>query len=166
MAAVLLAEVLPAPATASVPTPADAKTRVGGFDLEIAAGVGAERAISETGIGRGEAGRSSYGLLQPERRLRRQKRKNRRHRPGFRPDICCLEGPVGLTLALGRQAGIDIREVGGLQLVAFADAWTFLDACVDAGVLVLGIEGFRLDSGQVRPDMGARQPGSAPRTPE
>lgn len=66
-----------------------------------------------------------------------------------------LGGPVGLTLALGRQAGIDIREVGGLQLVAFADAWTFLDACVDAGVLVLGIEGFRLDSGQVRPDMGA-----------
>lgn len=62
---------------------------------------------------------------------------------------------MGLTLALGRQAGIGIREVGGLELVAFADARSFLDACVAAGVLVLGIEGFYLDSGQVRPDIDA-----------
>ena len=62
---------------------------------------------------------------------------------------------MGLTLALGRQAGIDVREVGGLQLVALADVRTFLDTCVAAGVLVIGIEGFRLESGQVRPDMGA-----------
>lgn len=58
-------------------------------------------------------------------------------------------------MTLGRQAGIDIREVGGLQLVALADAWAFLDACVAAGVLVLGIEGFYFDNDQVRPDMGA-----------
>lgn len=62
---------------------------------------------------------------------------------------------MGLTITLGRQAGIDIREVGGLQLVAFADARAFLDACVTAGVLVLGIEGFYFDNAQVRPDMDA-----------
>jgi len=56
---------------------------------------------------------------------------------------------------LGRRAVIGIREVGGLQLVAFADARAFLDACVAAGVLVLGIEGFYFENGQVRPDMGA-----------
>lgn len=58
-------------------------------------------------------------------------------------------------MTLGRQAGIGIREVVGLQLVAFADVRAFLDACAAAGVLVLGIEGFYFDSGQVRPDMGA-----------
>lgn len=63
---------------------------------------------------------------------------------------------MGLTLAMGRQAGIDIREVGGLQLVALADVRAFLEACLAAGVLILGIEGFRLDNGgQIRPDMGA-----------
>ena len=62
---------------------------------------------------------------------------------------------MGLTLTLGRRAGIGIREVGGLQLVAFADARAFLDACVAAGMLVLGIEGFYFDNRQVRPDMGA-----------
>jgi hypothetical protein len=62
---------------------------------------------------------------------------------------------VGPALALGRKAGIEIREVGGLQLVALADARAFLEACEAAGVLVLGVEGFRLDSGQVHPDLGA-----------
>ena len=62
---------------------------------------------------------------------------------------------MGLTLALARRAGIGIREVGGLELVAFADTRFFLDACVAAGVLVLGIDGFYFDNGHVSPDMGA-----------
>lgn len=62
---------------------------------------------------------------------------------------------MGLTLAMGRQARIGILEVSGLQLVALADAQTFLDACVAAGVVVLGIEGFRVDRGRVRADMDA-----------
>jgi len=62
---------------------------------------------------------------------------------------------VGLTLALGRQAGIGIREVGGLELVAFADTRPFLDACSVASVIVLGIEGFEFYNDQVRPDLGA-----------
>ncbi len=60
-----------------------------------------------------------------------------------------------LTPALGRQAGISLREVGGLELATLADARAFLDAGLNAGVLVLGIEGFYFDSGRVRPDMGA-----------
>lgn len=60
-----------------------------------------------------------------------------------------------LTLVLGRRAGIAIREVGGLQLVAFADTEAFLAACESAGVLVLGVEGFYLEDGQARPDMDA-----------
>ncbi len=62
---------------------------------------------------------------------------------------------MGLTLALGRMAGIAIREVGGLQLVTFADTEAFLAACVAADVLVLGVEGFYLESEHARPDMDA-----------
>ncbi len=62
---------------------------------------------------------------------------------------------MGLTLILGRNAGIKIQEIGGLALIAFADTQVFLDACVAAGVLILGVEGFYLNNAQVRPEMGA-----------
>lgn len=62
---------------------------------------------------------------------------------------------MGLTLTLAIPAGIDIRESGGLELVPFAEASSFLDACAAAGMLVLGIEGFNFDGGEVRPDMNA-----------
>lgn len=51
LAAVLLAAALPALANASVPGPSYAETRVKGSNLEILAGVGAERGSSETGTG-------------------------------------------------------------------------------------------------------------------
>ncbi len=62
---------------------------------------------------------------------------------------------MGLTVALGRQAGIEIWQVGGLRLVSFADAQIFLDACLAARVLVLGLEGFTVDGGQAQPNMNA-----------
>jgi len=49
LAAVLLTAALPAPASASAPTPSYAETRVRGFELQIAAGVGVERALNQTG---------------------------------------------------------------------------------------------------------------------
>ena len=51
LAAVLLAAALPAPASASAPSPSYAETRVRGFELQIPAGVGAERASSPTRTG-------------------------------------------------------------------------------------------------------------------
>ena len=47
LAAALLAA-LPAPASASAPSPSYAETHVRAFDLQIPAGVGGERALSET----------------------------------------------------------------------------------------------------------------------
>ena len=51
LAAVLLAAALPAPASASVPSPSYAETRVRGFELQHPASVGAERALSPTRTG-------------------------------------------------------------------------------------------------------------------
>ena len=62
---------------------------------------------------------------------------------------------MGLTTALGTRAGIEIRNVGGLELVAFSDAQAFLDACVIAGVTIIGIEGFYIDDTRTSPDMDA-----------
>ncbi len=62
---------------------------------------------------------------------------------------------MGLTANLARRAGLRLKKVGGLQLVAFPDVQDFLDACMAAEVLVLGIEGFSSEDGEVRPDMSA-----------
>ena len=48
LVAVLLAAALPAPASASEPSPTYAETRVWAFELQIAAGVGAERGLNQT----------------------------------------------------------------------------------------------------------------------
>ena len=58
LAAVLLAA-LPVPASPSAPSPTYAETRVWAFNLEIAAGVGAERGSSQTGT-------EAYGLRYDE----------------------------------------------------------------------------------------------------
>jgi len=55
LAALLLAAALPAPASASALAPSYAENRVRGSSPEIAAGVGVERPVSETGI-------EAYGL--------------------------------------------------------------------------------------------------------
>lgn len=62
---------------------------------------------------------------------------------------------MGLTDTLARRAGLRLRKVGGLQLIAFPDVQDFLDACMAAEVLVLGVEGFSFEDGEVRPDMSA-----------
>jgi hypothetical protein len=62
---------------------------------------------------------------------------------------------MGLALVLAREARIDLREIGGLALVALADTQVFLDACATEGVLVLGVEGFYLHGPEARPEMDA-----------
>lgn len=62
---------------------------------------------------------------------------------------------MGLTVNLAQQAQIDVRDVGALHLIALADTEAFLDTCEAAGVLVLGVEGFYLDTAQARPEMDA-----------
>jgi hypothetical protein len=60
-----------------------------------------------------------------------------------------------LTEEIAGMVGIDVRRIGGLDLISFRDAGRFLDACSSAEVLVVGIEGFFLEGRQVRPDMSA-----------
>ncbi|MCP4674702.1 MAG: hypothetical protein GY854_04140 [Deltaproteobacteria bacterium] len=62
---------------------------------------------------------------------------------------------MGLIDTLARHSGLQLRKVGSLQLVAFPDVQYFLDACMAAGILVIGIEGFSTEDGEVRPDMSA-----------
>ena len=62
---------------------------------------------------------------------------------------------MGLIEDLGYQAGIHLEKIGGIEFVDFDDTQTFLDAAREAGFLVLGIEGFRLEGGHLRPDMNA-----------
>lgn len=58
-----------------------------------------------------------------------------------------------VTARLARQTGLPVRTVGGLHLMASADAPAFLDACSAAGVRVLGFEGFRVLEDSVEPEM-------------
>lgn len=60
-----------------------------------------------------------------------------------------------MTTELAGRAGIAIRAVGGLELIAAAEAPAFLDACSGVGARVLGVEGFRIWEGGVEPDMNA-----------
>ncbi|MCP4548388.1 MAG: hypothetical protein GY835_18155 [bacterium] len=62
---------------------------------------------------------------------------------------------MGLINTLARRAGLRLIRVGGLQLVAFPDVPDFLDACMAAELLVLGVEGFGYEDGEVWPDMSA-----------
>jgi len=62
---------------------------------------------------------------------------------------------MGLAAALARQAGVDLRKVGALRLIAFADAQPFLDACLVDAVRVIGVEGFFLKGDRAEPDMRA-----------
>lgn len=62
-------------------------------------------------------------------------------------------GPM--TTELAGRAGLSVRAVGGLGLIAATDAPAFLGACSGVGVHVLGVEGFRASDGGVEPDMDA-----------
>ena len=60
-----------------------------------------------------------------------------------------------LILELADRAGVKVWSVGRLPLVAAIDARSLLVACLDAGVRVLGIEGFYIEGEQVIPEMAA-----------
>ncbi|MCL4472455.1 MAG: hypothetical protein M1539_04395 [Actinobacteria bacterium] len=60
-----------------------------------------------------------------------------------------------LTEDLARHAQINVVNIGGLHLVATTDIATFLDTCQTENVLVIGIEGFRLEGERVLPDINA-----------
>ena len=62
---------------------------------------------------------------------------------------------MGSVEHLARDAGVAVRRVGGLNLVAADDVDQLLDAFERAAVRVVGAEGFRLGDGDVRPDMNA-----------
>lgn len=63
--------------------------------------------------------------------------------------------PLSLTDEVARRAEISVRWAHGLFLVEATDAAAFLDACLAAEVVVLGIEGFLVDENHVVPQMGA-----------
>lgn len=60
-----------------------------------------------------------------------------------------------LASEVARRARIALTSRGRMQFVAAKDAPAFLDVCADEGVRVLGIEGFRVESSGVTPDMDA-----------
>jgi hypothetical protein len=63
---------------------------------------------------------------------------------------------VGSVETLARRAGVRTRNVAGLELVSSGDVPALLRALRDAGVRVVGAEGFRLEGpAAVRPAMDA-----------
>jgi hypothetical protein len=66
-----------------------------------------------------------------------------------------LEGTVGLASNLAQVAGISLVRIASLELVALDDTGRFLDTVHEYRLVVLGIEGFRVNGDQVTPDMGA-----------
>jgi hypothetical protein len=61
---------------------------------------------------------------------------------------------MGLTTYLAENAGITIKKIGSLELIALKDADAFLRAAKYRNVAILGIEGFRLEANRAIPDMG------------
>jgi hypothetical protein len=62
---------------------------------------------------------------------------------------------LGLTAEIGSSAGVVVHRVGQTELVAAADLACFLHAVRDSNLHVLGLEGFRIDGGNLVPDMDA-----------
>lgn len=56
---------------------------------------------------------------------------------------------------LANHAGITLRYAAGLELVPAREAEAFVDACIETGTRILGIEGFEVSGDVVRPDMDA-----------
>jgi hypothetical protein len=67
-----------------------------------------------------------------------------------------VEGTVGSMMDdLARRAGVTIQRTGALDLIPAAGASAFVNASSEAGVRILGIEGFKIIDGDARPDMTA-----------
>lgn len=62
---------------------------------------------------------------------------------------------MGQVSDIASRAGIKIRSIGGLELIATNDMEKFLAACKREQCYILGIEGFYCENGTVMPDMEA-----------
>lgn len=62
---------------------------------------------------------------------------------------------MGLTAQLAAVTGVAVKEVGSLELVAWSDADAFLKVVRDRNIVILGIEGFRIEGSKVVPYMNA-----------
>jgi hypothetical protein len=62
---------------------------------------------------------------------------------------------MGLTARLADAAGLAVKRIGSLELVAWSDIDAFLNIVRDRKVAILGIEGFRVDGSRAVPDMDA-----------
>jgi len=62
---------------------------------------------------------------------------------------------MGALEALASKASVKVRYVGALRLIPSSDARRLLEVLRQERVLVMGIEGFRLDNDRPVPDMGA-----------
>lgn len=62
---------------------------------------------------------------------------------------------MGLTARLAAVAGLAVKVIGSLELIASSDIDAFLSVVRDRNLAVLGIEGFRIDGNKAVPDMDA-----------
>jgi hypothetical protein len=62
---------------------------------------------------------------------------------------------MGLTARLAEAAGIVVKRIGSLELVAWTDIDAFLNVVRGRNVTILGIEGFRIEGSRAVPDMDA-----------
>jgi hypothetical protein len=54
---------------------------------------------------------------------------------------------------LATNLGVRVRSQGGLLLVRLNDCGIIVEACKSSGLLILGIEAFRLSEGKLIPDI-------------
>lgn len=66
-----------------------------------------------------------------------------------------MGGAMGLTARLAESAGIVVKRIGSLELVAWTDIDAFLNVVRGQNVAILGIEGFRINGSRAVPDMDA-----------
>ena len=62
---------------------------------------------------------------------------------------------MGLTSRIAQTVGVDVVLTGSMELISHRHVARFLDGCDARDVLILGIEGFRVEGHTVEPDMGA-----------
>lgn len=62
---------------------------------------------------------------------------------------------MGLTVRLAAVVGLEVKEIGSLELIAWSDIDTFLSVVRERNVVVLGIEGFRINGSKAVPDLDA-----------
>jgi hypothetical protein len=62
---------------------------------------------------------------------------------------------MGLTARIAEAAGIEVKRIGSLELVAWTEIDAFLKVVGAWNVAIIGIEGFRIEGTKAVPDMDA-----------